>query len=105
MRLFECRTRIWIACMMVFAPGQLMHGQIVNGTILGTVRDPSGGVIPQVNVSAKNVNTGAARTAISDTLGAYQILNVPAGDYEVEAVVQGFKTSVRRGINVTVGGS
>jgi hypothetical protein len=78
---------------------------VVNGTIFGTVRDPSGAVIPQVTVSARNVETGAVRTAATDPTGTYQVLSVPAGDYEVEAVVSGFKTSVRKGISVTVGAS
>ena len=56
-------------------------------------------------ISAKNVETGATRTAVADSSGAYQIVSVPAGTYDVEASVQGFKTSVRRGITVTVGAS
>ena len=82
-----------------------LQAQVVNGTIFGTVRDSSGAVIPNVAVSAKSVETGAARTAVSDNTGAYQILSVPAGDYEVEAGVSGFRTSVRKGISVTVGAS
>jgi len=90
---------------MLLAQLQILQGQVVNGTIFGTVRDPSGAVIPQVTVSARNVETGAARTATTDPAGAYQILSVPAGDYEVEAAVSGFQTSVRKGISVTVGAS
>src|SRR5260370_18677253 len=82
-----------------------MHSQIVNGRIFGAVRDWSGGVIPNANVSAKNAETGAVRTAVTDVTGSYQILSVPAGNYEVEAAVSGFKTSVRKGITVTVGAS
>ena len=82
-----------------------MLAQVVNGTIFGTVRDSSGAIIPNVTVSAKSVETGAARTAVTDNTGAYQILSVPAGDYEVEATVSGFRTSVHKGIAVTVGAS
>ncbi|HEV2687147.1 MAG TPA: carboxypeptidase-like regulatory domain-containing protein, partial [Bryobacteraceae bacterium] len=95
-----------VACMLLLLTQvPVMHGQVVNGTIFGTVRDSSGGVIAQANVSAKSLETGAVRTAVSDTTGAYQILSVPAGDYEVEASVNGFKTAVRKGISVTVGAS
>ena len=77
----------------------------VNGTIFGTVRDSSGAVIPNVIVSAKNTDTRGERNSISDSAGAYQILSVPAGNYDVTASVNGFQTSVRRGIQVTVGAS
>jgi hypothetical protein len=82
-----------------------LKAQVVNGTIFGTVRDSSGAIIPNVTVSAKSVETGAARNAVTDNTGAYQILSVPAGDYEVEATVSGFRTSVHKGISVTVGAS
>lgn len=90
---------------MMLALTHSAQGQIVNGTIFGTVRDPSGAVIPQVTVSAKNVETGAVRRATTDATGTYQVLSVPAGDYEVETAVSGFQTSVRKGISVTVGAS
>jgi len=90
---------------MMLALTHSAQGQVVNGTIFGTVRDPSGAVIPQVTVSAKNVETGAVRRATTDATGTYQVLSVPAGDYEVETAVSGFQTSVRKGISVTVGAS
>lgn len=75
----------------------VMHAQVVNGTILGAVRDSSGTVIPQVNVSARNLETGAVRSALTDTS--------PAEQYNVEAGVSGFRTSINKGISVTVGAS
>ena len=92
-----------VAGMMWLGPVTPVRGQVVNGTILGTVRDSTGGVVPMTSISARNVETGATRTAIADSSGAYQIVSVPAGTYDVEASVQGFKTSVRKGIAVTLG--
>jgi Carboxypeptidase regulatory-like domain/TonB dependent receptor len=101
----QLRVQTIIAVLALLWSLPALQGQAVNGTILGTVRDSSGAVIPEVSVSAKNIETGALRTATTDTFGAYQILSVPVGDYEVDAVVSGFKTSVRKGITVTVGAS
>ena len=92
-------------CLTMVVSTGMMHGQAVNGTILGTVRDTSGGVITMAHVSATNVDTGVMRTAVSDSTGAYQIVSVPAGNYDVEASNSGFKTSLRHGITVTVGAS
>src|SRR5437879_1574437 len=94
-----------VAGILLFSHLQVMQGQVVHGTIFGIVRDSTGGVIAQVNITAKSVETGAVRSAVSDASGSYQIVSVPAGDYDVEAAVSGFKTAVRKGITVTVGAS
>src|SRR5712692_1959709 len=96
------------AVVLVFllqANPQILRTQTATGSILGTVRDSDGGVIPGVNVSAKSVERGAVRSVATDSSGTYQILSVPAGVYDVEAGIKGFKTSVRKGISVTVGAS
>jgi Carboxypeptidase regulatory-like domain len=81
-----------------------LHAQTVSGTILGTVQDQQGAVIGKASVSAKSLDTGAVRTATADDSGNYRIASVPAGSYEVSATAPGFKTEVRSGIAVTVGG-
>ena len=78
--------------------------QTVSGTILGQVQDQQGAVIAKADVSARNLETGAVRTTTSEDNGTYRISSVPAGSYEVTASVAGFKTEVRSGIIVTVGG-
>jgi hypothetical protein len=105
----RCRAYALLGCigmtMMLIGQVQLVHGQVVTGTILGTVRDQTGGILPGVTVTAKSLESGAVRTAPTDSAGAYQILNVPAGAYEVNAVLQGFQTAVRSPVTVTVGAS
>ena len=73
------------------------------GSIAGTVTDTSGAVIPQVMVTITNVETGTARTATTDDHGYYQVLSLQVGNYEVSAETSGFKTAVRKGIDLTVG--
>src|SRR5712692_9719223 len=90
---------------MVVAHVHIARGQVVNGAILGTVRDATGGVMTAVTVTAKSLESGSVRTASTDSAGAYQILSLPAGDYEVTAAAQGFQTSIRNRVTVTVGAS
>ena len=80
-----------------------LRAQTVAGTILGTVQDQQGATIAKANVSAKSLDTGATRTAVSDDSGNYRIAGVPAGSYEVSSTAPGFKTEVRGGVGVTVG--
>src|SRR5215470_5017554 len=77
--------------------------QNITGTLLGTVRDPQGAVVPNASVSAKNAETGAERTAVTDASGGFSIASVPAGSYEVTVVASGFQTEVHSGITMTVG--
>ena len=81
---------------------QDLCAQTTNGTILGTVRDSAGGIVPGANVSARSTETGVVRSVATDSSGAYQILSLPAGAYDVEAAYRGFKTEVRKGVVVTV---
>ena len=81
-----------------------LHAQAVNGTILGIVQDQQGGAIGKAEVTARSLDTGVIRKATSEDNGEYRITSVPAGSYEISITAPGFKTEVRNGIAVTVGG-
>src|SRR5262249_20961647 len=68
----------------------------------GTVTDPSGALIPGVNVTLENVGTNAARNTLSDETGTYQILQVPPGVYRIRAEMTGFKTVLRENLQLLV---
>ncbi len=104
MKWIRSRTIMGAVGMVLLAQVSLprLLAQTATGSIFGTVRDSSGGAIPGVNVSAKSTETGAVRSAVTDGSGAYQILSVPVGAYDVEAANKGFKTEVRKGVVVTV---
>ena len=78
-------------------------GQVITGTVSGTVRDSSGAVLPGVAIEVKNTNTGVGRTLTTDERGYYVASNLSLGDYEVSASLPGFQTEVRRGFSVNVG--
>ena len=77
--------------------------QVTTGTISGTVKDSSGAVVPAVTVTIKNIDTGISRTVTTDVGGRYRAPELSLGDYEVTAAAEGFQTSVRTGITLTVG--
>src|SRR5439155_12698753 len=80
----------------------LVMGQTA-GTISGVVQDSTGAVIRGVSVTVKNVDTGTTRMLVTDEQGRYRGPNLPPGSYEVEAMLAGFQTEIRRGIVLTVG--
>ena len=75
--------------------------QVTTGTIVGTVSD-AGGVVPGATVSVREVNKGTTTTYVTDATGNYTASFLVPGTYAVEVNVQGFKKSVREGINLQV---
>ena len=73
------------------------------GTISGVVQDPTGAVIPGVSLTVKNVDTGITRMLLTDEQGRYRAVNLPPASYEVEAMLAGFQSEIRRGVVLTVG--
>jgi hypothetical protein len=80
-----------------------IFAQSATGSISGTVHDATGAVLPGVTITAKHVESGLTRTAISDETGSYNIQLLPVGAYEITTELTGFKQEVRRGVNLVVG--
>jgi len=72
------------------------------GTILGTVLDSTGAVLPGAEVVVTHVDTGRSRTVISDDEGRFRAPNLNLGFYEITASLPGFQTSVRTGVEITI---
>ncbi len=81
----------------------LVYGQGANATLLGTVTDASGAVVPNASVQVTNVATGVRQTMKTDSQGRYTVVDLIVGTYEVQASAPGFQTVVRTGITPTVG--
>src|SRR5579862_764085 len=75
----------------------------VSASIKGTVTDPTGATVPSSAVTAKNLETGSARRAVTDESGRFILLLLPVGEYEVRAAKPGFQDAVRSGIRLAVG--
>ena len=76
--------------------------QVANGTLLGNVKDESGGAVPGATVTATETRTNIARTAISNEGGNYSFNNLTAGVYRVDGELVGFRKFTRENIEVNV---
>jgi Carboxypeptidase regulatory-like domain/TonB dependent receptor len=76
------------------------YGQRLDGTLRGTVRDPSGAVIPGANVTVTNETTGGKQTTQSTSTGEYVFPNLQVGTYTVEVIAKGFGDFSRKGVYV-----
>ncbi len=82
---------------------QVAAAQVTTATISGIIKDETGAILPGVTITLKNLETGIARTVITDEQGRYHAPNLALGNYEVQAALAGFQTAVRRGVELTVG--
>src|SRR3989441_6433656 len=81
----------------------LVFAQTSMATILGTVRDTSGALVPGVSITVKHIESGLTRTVVSSERGGYNVPLLPVGAYEITTTMPGFKQEVRSGINLVVG--
>ena len=84
---------------LVFVTGTA-HAQ--NAQITGAVKDSSGLVIPGASVTARNVESGLTRTAVSDAQGDYRLPSLPPGRYSLSAELTGFNTETRPDITLII---
>jgi len=72
-------------------------------TLVGTVTDPSGAVVPNAKITATNAETGVARTITTNESGQYVLPGVHIGHYDVKAEAPGLKIAEQKGIVLAVG--
>lgn len=80
----------------------VVSAQQGRGTILGTVADSTGAVIPGATVTITNTATNAAATTITNNDGNYVVPNLSVGGYAVSATKEGFKKAIRSGLTLEV---
>ena len=78
-------------------------GQVLKGSISGTVTDPQGAVVSGAQVKATQIETATVLTSTSDNSGSFHFNLIPAGTYKIEVSAQGFKTSVQNNVLVSAG--
>ncbi len=92
------------AAAWVFSFGWVLPvGAQVNAGVGGTVSDPSGASIPKVTVTATNVNTGIAATAVTNDAGSYQFPSLQPGTYTVAAASPGFQSKTYNDVQLAQG--
>ena len=63
------------------------------GTILGTISDPSGALVAKANINIVNLETGLSSDVVSDGAGLYVAPGLPIGNYKLKIMASGFKST------------
>src|ERR1700690_2231793 len=77
-------------------------GQQITANIRGTVLDPSGAIVQSATVTARQLETGLTRAAVTDRQGEYVLVELPIGHYQLEVQAKGFQKYLHQGISLDV---
>jgi outer membrane receptor protein involved in Fe transport len=97
-----CRMLALFALIVLAPPIAPALAQVDTGTILGTVKDSTGGVMPGATVTIRHEGQGFTLTGVTREDGTYVFTPIRTGAYTIQVEMQGFRKSERRGIQVSI---
>ena len=86
---------------MAFTPA-LMAQSSTTGALTGTLKDPSGAVVPNATVTVTSMATGQARVTTTSASGTYTVGFLPPGNYQVKFEAMGFTTATVQSVTINV---
>ncbi len=107
-RMFQWKPVLALLCLgclgviVTCVQPELARAQVLYGTMVGNVTDPSKAVIPGAAISAQNINTNQTHETVSNASGSYTFTNLQPGVYTLKVSLQGFKEFVQSSVLVTV---
>src|SRR5499426_267707 len=90
------------ACLTLALSSEPAYAQAVYGSISGTIKDNTGGVLPGVTVTITSLERKTTDEVISNESGFYMKDRLLPGAYEVKAELSGFKQAIFSGVNVSI---
>src|SRR5205809_1457475 len=103
----QTQLRVWpaaaLTAILSFGAASGVAAQELYGSLIGTIRDASGGHIPGATIEIVNRDTNLILTTISNESGAYTLTNVLPGTYDFRVTLAGFKEFVQKRVPVTTG--
>jgi len=97
------RLRLLVVLSLLMAATAVVGwSQAVNATLVGTVTDATGAVVPSAKVTITETNTNAGHSAQTNESGNFIFPNLPPGMYTVAIEATGFKKETRQGVELRV---
>ncbi|MGH9605680.1 MAG: carboxypeptidase regulatory-like domain-containing protein [Terracidiphilus sp.] len=94
---------IALSCLFIFLlPNQFAFGQVDEGSITGTVQDPTGAVVPNAQVTLLNTDQGISVQTHTGAAGDYTFSPVRIGHYTITVTAKGFATTTQTNLTVNV---
>src|SRR4051812_20113738 len=94
---------VYLICWLLMAPvAARLQAQVLYGSIVGTVTDPSSAVIANAQIKAVNPATGETRETTTDDAGHFTLSNLIPGSYDIRISAPSFRTYTRTGVAASV---
>jgi hypothetical protein len=94
---------IGLTILSICTPPAAAVAQILYGSVVGVVKDSTGGAIPGATVTIVNKETNLTREATTNAEGSYSVINVLPGPYDVKVTLTGFRDIARPNVPITIG--
>ena len=95
-------TLLAVACLLVPVHAHCSFGQTSTATLIGTVQDSTGAILPDVTVSVTSTERNISLSTRTNEVGSYVLPALSPGNYSVTAELPGFKRAVREGVVLQV---
>jgi hypothetical protein len=96
-------TPKWLALSFLVLFASCLLAQETTGGIQGTLKDPSGAVVPRAHVVVTGTTLVGSKEVVTDASGYYRFANLPPGVYTLTVTAEGFDTLKREGLALEVG--
>jgi len=96
---------VFVLLALALACAVLAYSQAVTATLLGTVTDATGAVVPNAKVTLTEENTGLSKVVQTNESGNFTFPDISPGRYSVTAESAGFKKEIRKGTDVAANSS
>ncbi len=100
--LFSRTLLVAVAFVLLFETHNSANAQILYGSIVGNIKDSSDAPVPDAVVSIVSRGTSLARQTSTNEMGGYSFPTLLPGSYDVKVVKEGFQTSARTGVEVSI---
>ncbi|MBI4874357.1 MAG: TonB-dependent receptor [Acidobacteria bacterium] len=91
-----------LALMCVLPGPAPLDAQVLYGSVVGTIQDQTGAVVPRAGVTVSSKATGLTRETAADDAGRYSLLNILAGTYDLKVSAPGFRTSTKVDVEISI---
>lgn len=100
---FRHKLRILLLASFVLCFASLSFAQQTDATVTGEIKDAQGAALVGVQVTARQLETGFTRTAMSDEEGRFVFPGMPVGTYEIRSTREGFRPFVQERLRLAIG--
>ena len=98
----DVMKRLLVLCLLTLCSPINLLAQATEGSVLGSVFDQSGAVLPGAAITVRNIQTNFPRTTVTNSAGEYVVSNLPIGFYSISAEMPGFNKYIEPSVEMTL---